>query len=790
MKNLQKEIPKTEYFLQIAKCSLLCCENIFRLSIPNENSHDSCDNLQNSFRWLTIDNSDMMSSAYSMASEVRSSKNIKIDRVCLSSEGQLYDDTDDTTTQKISFIGKKKRFTKFIGMTKKSLSFKNKLFNLKNSNKKLNACPPSSKPQRNISSLQSMHCITEMIAPQGIHDLGYRSNWEKKEEILSYYENGLLFEYQRKQKNALECYFKSLRTLKYKNKGHKNKIKLDSTLIYLMSLHLYSLKSFYDNASNQEIEELKSLELSSDLYEYMLKVCLSEQKSQNVLNDYKSCGYKSDYISTDENETETNNAAYKNEKIVKNRIKSESIAIGKLKTDIKELTPQDSGYYDNILERRVSETFSKSPKSSQRYKCTHNESFSNELYSRIKILNTFKSKTKQDSIVYDAYELLPHVYKVGIIKSAIRRKINFDFKNCRNHIMVKHNNMDINVNIKGFENIDVKNLHKINNRPSNQWKNKCIIFFSIRQKTSKKRTRLLSEKCKKGKSTSTTDLESQTSEINSTEKKIKLSEEENVESDIDNDSDFNANETGLNIKGTSKYVTYDEKNSSDSENCIENLKVAVKSKKMRTFKDRVMLKFTQDITIVEYNQINDYFIKNAYYHKFYVPDNFTDTRPDGNCFFRCLSYWITGVQTHHEKIRQKYCDYRDLSEKHAMRQTHGVTQSWATDMDILAIAKMLHVNIHVYVNKDYMKQWVVFSPYSIDEFNQGSENTANSDIPTVQSIYGKNAHHMPIQNIFIAHQNENHYCIVPNVPKLSQSQINKYTHKYGGKLIDEIKEHC
>nr|pir hypothetical protein F38B7.5 - Caenorhabditis elegans [Caenorhabditis elegans] len=105
-------------------------------------------------------------------------------------------------------------------------------------------------------------------------------------------------------------------------------------------------------------------------------------------------------------------------------------------------------------------------------------------------------------------------------------------------------------------------------------------------------------------------------------------------------------------------------------------------------------------------------------YQFQLPGATRGITPDGNCFYRAISWWITGVQSHHMIFREavgkhlkknelmfkKYC-HNEIYEKYvenAMRD--GV---WATTCEIFAMANMLNVEIITYLGDS---GWVPHSP--------------------------------------------------------------------------------
>lgn len=76
---------------------------------------------------------------------------------------------------------------------------------------------------------------------------------------------------------------------------------------------------------------------------------------------------------------------------------------------------------------------------------------------------------------------------------------------------------------------------------------------------------------------------------------------------------------------------------------------------------------------------------------------------DGNCFFRSISYAITGSQAYHKVARDRVVDYREANEN-AITQfgERYLAESripddwiWATEAEIMASAAMLQTDIYV-----------------------------------------------------------------------------------------------
>jgi hypothetical protein len=100
------------------------------------------------------------------------------------------------------------------------------------------------------------------------------------------------------------------------------------------------------------------------------------------------------------------------------------------------------------------------------------------------------------------------------------------------------------------------------------------------------------------------------------------------------------------------------------------------------------------------------------------PKNVINIKGDGNCYFRSISFALTGSEKNHEKIRDRIVSFMTENsscvEKHfgstylddSQMQNSG---TWATDAEILATAAYLNADIFVYAHsgKDY--KWLKYS---------------------------------------------------------------------------------
>jgi len=129
---------------------------------------------------------------------------------------------------------------------------------------------------------------------------------------------------------------------------------------------------------------------------------------------------------------------------------------------------------------------------------------------------------------------------------------------------------------------------------------------------------------------------------------------------------------------------------------------------------------------------------------------------DGNCYFRCLSYALTGNEnTHHRDLRQRVAQFErqnqtsveahvwtgDTVEGHISRVS--VVGSYARETDILALAAMLNVNIYVYQKQGNSWSWCKYSP--------GQFLASDDRVEAVDGIY-------------LVNTNSNHFDIVNGIP--------------------------
>ncbi|CAG2204322.1 unnamed protein product [Mytilus edulis] len=99
-------------------------------------------------------------------------------------------------------------------------------------------------------------------------------------------------------------------------------------------------------------------------------------------------------------------------------------------------------------------------------------------------------------------------------------------------------------------------------------------------------------------------------------------------------------------------------------------------------------------------------------------------RGDGNCFYRCISLFLYGIENHHNKIRQATVKYMKehkhrflplIDENFNLHMAHqsmtdGTLESWATEAEITAVSEMYEYTIFVKTKVDGAVTWIKYSP--------------------------------------------------------------------------------
>ncbi|XP_062577465.1 uncharacterized protein LOC134239308 [Saccostrea cucullata] len=135
-----------------------------------------------------------------------------------------------------------------------------------------------------------------------------------------------------------------------------------------------------------------------------------------------------------------------------------------------------------------------------------------------------------------------------------------------------------------------------------------------------------------------------------------------------------------------------------------------------------------------------------------APTGCIEIQRDGNCFFRAISFCLTGVEDYHYLIRSAVCQHllhntklfetfvrpAERSVKNHLSLTDmSKDGSWATETEILALCHLLSTDVHTYTEN----HWITYSRRLI-------EPTTN-----VQSL----------GSIYLDHENQNHYNVVVTV---------------------------
>ena len=132
---------------------------------------------------------------------------------------------------------------------------------------------------------------------------------------------------------------------------------------------------------------------------------------------------------------------------------------------------------------------------------------------------------------------------------------------------------------------------------------------------------------------------------------------------------------------------------------------------------------------------------------------------DGNCFFRALSYCLTGNELQHLLLRsltiehmKKISDIVEVNflnsrtlENYLSSSQMPSNSTWATEVEIYTAAHMLNTNIYIYsiyaqAQQGHQWKWLLHSPTLLDHTLQ----------PSNRSIY-------------LYHRNQNHYDVVLSV---------------------------
>ncbi|XP_062593070.1 uncharacterized protein LOC134254555, partial [Saccostrea cucullata] len=135
-----------------------------------------------------------------------------------------------------------------------------------------------------------------------------------------------------------------------------------------------------------------------------------------------------------------------------------------------------------------------------------------------------------------------------------------------------------------------------------------------------------------------------------------------------------------------------------------------------------------------------------------APLECVEIQRDGNCFFRAISFCLTGVENYHLAIRSAVCQHllhnsilfkpfvrhaESSVENHFSRTKMSNDGSWATELEIMAVCHLLSIDIHTYTEN----HWITYSRRLMEP----STNTQS------------------IGSIYLDHENLNHYNVVLTV---------------------------
>ena len=110
--------------------------------------------------------------------------------------------------------------------------------------------------------------------------------------------------------------------------------------------------------------------------------------------------------------------------------------------------------------------------------------------------------------------------------------------------------------------------------------------------------------------------------------------------------------------------------------------------------------------------------KNIGWNCIRAPRRFKIIKGDGNCYFRAISYAISGTEDFHDKVRETVCDYiefydydvapflktdqgREYFKKSNMRES----SVWAMEMEIMTTAKMFKREVYMWFDN----KWLCYS---------------------------------------------------------------------------------
>lgn len=173
---------------------------------------------------------------------------------------------------------------------------------------------------------------------------------------------------------------------------------------------------------------------------------------------------------------------------------------------------------------------------------------------------------------------------------------------------------------------------------------------------------------------------------------------------------------------------------------------------------------------IPHSDRNDNDEQDCHMQEICVPVECEEIQSDGNCFFRAISFCLTGVQDYHYTIRTAVCKhllhYRTIFEPFVRCAESSVENHlsltdmskdgiWATELEMLAVSHLLSTDVHTYTEN----HWVTFSRRLIDP---------SANVQSTGSIY-------------LDHENQYHYNVVVTVAGKEMGSFVKTRPLYVGK---------
>ncbi|XP_061177698.1 uncharacterized protein LOC133186474 [Saccostrea echinata] len=160
-----------------------------------------------------------------------------------------------------------------------------------------------------------------------------------------------------------------------------------------------------------------------------------------------------------------------------------------------------------------------------------------------------------------------------------------------------------------------------------------------------------------------------------------------------------------------------------------------------------------------------------------APLSCEEIKRDGNCFFRAVSFCLTGVEKYHYEIRLAVCQHllqnrmlfqpflratENSVERHISSTSMLNIGIWATEIEILALSHLLSTDIHTYSQN----RWITYSGQMVDQ-------KRNSQ---------------PKESIYLYHENQNHYNVVLTISGRSSEAICRSTSLHIGNKNETKRE--